>query len=209
MALKRANVAVESVSSKSEVPVFAVAGTQVTEFNKISAKIKDLEGEQKELRATIERDGLTKLFNYNLANSHNAVSSVKLEDEGDGGQVRISFQDSYKAADPDNASALFEALGADINDYAHETVKVGFSETAFLDDSGSFDEKIFKEFTDAINAVAKRLKKSSVLEVKKLVQPKINFHHDRWSDDKFATTDKQFKVQQALPAKVQVVPNVK
>ena len=108
MALKRANVAVESVSSKSEVPVFAIAGNDVTQFNKVSAKIKDLEGEQKELRATIERDGLTKLFNYNLANSHNAVSSVKLEDESDGGQVRISFQDSYKAADPDKAVACLE-----------------------------------------------------------------------------------------------------
>lgn len=211
MALKRAAVKVEASSvSKSTVPVFPVAGKEVTRFNALDSQIKDLEAEKKELRAKLESAGLTKLFTHNLANAHTPVDSVKLQDE-DASLVRLSFQDSYKAADADNASALFETLGTDvdINAYAHETVKAAFSDTAFLDETGTFSPEIFAEFQKAINAVAAKFKKANVLETKKLVQPKPGFHAQRWTDPAFGTVDKQFKVQQALPAKVMVVANVK
>ncbi len=211
MALKRANVKVEDTTkSKSTVPVFAIGGKTVTRFNALDAQIKDLEAEKKELRSQLEQIGLTKLFTHNLANAHTPVDSVKLQDE-EAGLVRLSFQDSYKAADADNASALFETLGegVDINSFAHETVKAAFSETAFLDETGTFSPEIFAAFKEAIDKVAAKFKKTNVLESKTLVQPKPGFHAQRWTVPAFGTVDKQFKVQQALPAKVMVVANVK
>lgn len=209
--LKRAKVNVtETTASKSTIPVFAVAGKTLTRYNKLDSDIKDLEAEKTELRGEIEKTALVKLFAHNLANVHAPVDSIKLEDENNS-MVRLSFQNSYKAADADNASALFETLGddVDINDFAHETVTAAFDKTAFLDKTGTFSPEIFADFQKAIKVVADKWGKTDVLQAKKLVQPKPSFHAQRWSEPAFNTVDKQLKIQEALPAKVMIVANVK
>jgi hypothetical protein len=201
--LKRINIAESTAAKKETVPAFQT-DLPLAEFNRLDAQLKDLEALKDELKAQILDIGLEKLFAHNLSASEK-VDSVKLVNNGDA--VRVSFQNVYRDANPDTATEIFEQLGKDINEFAHETVKVQINDKLFLDERGEFSVKIFNETVKALNAIARKYgKDGNFLTVKKLVQPKPDFHQQRWQE--FATVEAQKLLQEALPARVMVVANV-
>lgn len=197
MALKRASVvaAPATKSSKNDMPIHIVVGTAVSSFNLKSAQIATLEADLARLKKELEDAGRDKLTRINVANATNPVSSVRLVDSN-GSDATYIFQDKYSAADGDQADALFESMGKDINDFAQETAKAAFDSKVFLGADGNFDPNRYNKFKAAVDAVAAELNVASPLTSKLVVQPKPGFHAKRWAT---FTLEQQAKVSLALP----------
>jgi len=207
MALKslKVNVLEKATAKKEEIPAFAQKGDICSRFNTAKENLKVAEAVVKELEPELKAKALPNLFEFNVANPNNPISSVKLVDSTDS-VVRISFTKKYSAANADLTEQVFEGLGADINEYVQRTVKVAFDNKVFLDKDGNFSEKVYDAFKKAIDEVSKKLNVESPLTGKEVVEPKPNFHDIRW--EAFPTIESQGKLYEALKNVVSLTPVV-
>ena len=190
MALKRLNKIAETApkTGKAEKPVFVIDGDDVTKFNKATAALKEAEADQKLARTELLEVGMGLFFQHNHANSASPATSIELVDDN-GNKCRVSFQEKYSAADPAAAEALFDNLGADINDYMQETVSAGFDCSVFnAGAEGRFSQDVFNVYDEAIKAATTKLigkgmlpvGTASPLSTTKKVLPLKTFHAKRF-----------------------------
>lgn len=196
MPLKQINVAAPKTSSKkSDIPMIAMEGKVVSRHNFLVGEIKKLESElENDVKPVLHQKGVRELFEINHT-APGLISSVKLEDET-GAIACLSFQNKYSSADAEAADAVFTELGEDINDHMVQTTKAAFDSKFFLDADGNFDQAAYDEVQKALEAVAKKLKKSNPLTCKTVVVPKPEFHEARFK--KF-TPEANMRLSEVLP----------
>lgn len=196
MTLKRSKavVAEKPTAKKSDIPTADVSGDLVARFNKAVADQKAAEAIVNECKPQVLKAGLKEIYETNVANAGNPVSSVKLVDEM-GAVVRVTSQNRYGAVDPDMAVNLFEELGAatsaeiDPNEYVQEIVSPSFNTTVLYSADGTFSDTIFNAYQAAIKKVTVELiakgklapGTESPLTGKRMFMPKPTFGAARWA----------------------------
>ncbi len=210
MSLKRLKVKTSPArKSKDEIPVVAVSGDVVKQYNLADAQAKAAEAVQKDLRPEIIELGTDELFRLNTADPHNPITTVKLQDD-ENEVLRVQFTSRYKSANPEAVDEMFESLrtangkSADINNYVQETVAAKFNSDVFNDAKGRFSQAKFDRYYVVLTKLARELGDECPLSTTSAVLPLDSFHKDRWSV--FPTSDAQRKISEVLPNTIQIVP---
>lgn len=205
-------------SKKSDIQVFEVAGNLNTQYCQAVIDMADAEARVNELKPLVLETGLRHIYEVNISNPTNPVSSVKTTDER-GATVRVTAQNKYSAVNPDMVMVLFEQLGAthadvDPNNYVQEIVKPAFDTKVLYDVDGDFSDSIFNAYSNAIKAVTRQLVAAGTLPAgtesplvgKRMFMPKPTFHAIRWTD--FQTVDEQLAIARTLTNTNTVTPVV-
>jgi hypothetical protein len=196
MTLKRSKAVVSEKpeTKKSDIPVNEIGGDLIARFNKAVADQKSAEAVVNECKPLVVKEGLKHLYETNVANPTNPVSSVKLVDEM-GAIVRVTSQNRYSAVDPDMAVNLFEELGTateteiDPNEYVQEVINPSFDTGVLYSADGTFSDAIFNAYQAAIKKVTTELVAKgklspgteSPLVGKRMFMPKPTFGAARWA----------------------------
>jgi len=221
MALKDISVKTpKAKAGKSEMPVVEINAMTtvtdaegvakqvplITEFNKAKLAMKDAEAKVKEMEPEVKKLGVLEWIKANVDKGPGEpLSSVKLIDPN-GSELRLTGQDRYPLADAEPVDVLFtETLHEDINQYVQFTLKAAFNSKVFLDADGDFQEEIYEQFNQACAAVAKKLGVANPLSATKVLQPKPQFHKERWVNFNVVQNRQLFDV---LPNVVTMTPLV-
>lgn len=211
MALKRLKVKMTAPSTKpGDIPVVAVEGDLIAQYNKADAQKKAAEGVMNDLKPEILELGLGEVFARSCADPANPTPTVKLVDD-EGEVLRVEFTKRYGTIpDADAADELFEQLTdaegntVDINLYVQEVVVAKFDDKVFLDAEGNFQQKVYDAFRKAVEEVSRKLNVPCPLETTKVFTPKDVFHMERFKT--FPDPHAQAQLTAVMPNVTRVVP---
>lgn len=201
MALKRLKLKLAQpapTETGDSIPVIAIDGDLIKQYNDADTQAKQAAGVMEELRPDISEIGLNEIFTRSCRRPATPTCSVKLQDDA-GEVLLVMFVNKYKdVADVPAAEELFENHDLDINGYVTEGVKATFDDKVFYDADGNFVQEIYDDVRKAIQTiVAKRGLAKNPLDTTKIVKTKPCFHAERFA--LFPKVETQHQVFTTLP----------
>lgn len=208
MALKRLKIKLAQptpTEAGSEIPVVAIDGDLIKQYNEAADQVKRGEELMEDLRPDVMEIVLGQIFTRGCKHPATPPTSVKIQD--DEGEVLMgSFTKKYKEiADVDAVEALFEEHNLDINTYVTEGVKASFDDKVFYDQDGNFLQDVYDDMRKAVQTVVTRRQLTkNPLETTKIVKVKEVFHGERFT--LMPNVESQQQVFLAMPNQVTLKP---
>lgn len=208
MALKRLKVRLAAPAPQEgsdTIPVIAIEGDLIKQYNDADTQMKQAKGLMDELRPDVEEIGKTEIFTRGCKRPMAAPTSVKLQDES-GEVLCVSFVNKYKeVADVEQVEQLFEDHDLDINEFVTEGVKASFDDSVFYDADGNFLQEVYDDVRKAIHSiVTKRQLAKNPLSTQKVIKPKPCFHEQRFAI--FPKVETQLQAFELLPNTLMLKP---
>jgi hypothetical protein len=205
MSLKKANIGKKPTKESTpsvDIPTLPVDGAIVRVYNEAHKKFKEAEAQMASLEAELKRTGATAIFRANTVHMAPALKSVILKD-ATGSSIRVTLANQYPTLKEEAVTHLFEALGADVNDYVVQTVKASFDSKVFLDEDGDFRPEVYKAFDVACKKAALTVGVENPLSSSLINVLKPDFDERRYRDFTFAS---QAVIYETAPNKTSLSP---
>ncbi len=208
MALKRLKVKLAQptpTETGSEIPVIAIEGDLIQQYNTAADQVKKGEEVMEDLRPDVLEIGLDEIFTRSCKRPTTPTTSVKLQDD-EGEDLMVSFVNKYKdVADLDAAEQLFEDHDLDINEFVTEGIKAKFDDSIFYDADGNFLQEVYDDIRKAVaSVVTRRQLAKNPLETVKVIKPKPTFHDQRYAV--MPKVESQHRAYEVLPNTVMLKP---